>query len=223
MSATERSAQPTHFSPFDLVVIVASLGGHVPTQAVFAALPETFPASIVLVQHRPHTDEGERLARLLQKRARLPVRTARSGESVLVPGISVVPGGRTAIVGSDFTFRFTDYDRRGGGTALFVSAAATFGKRVIGVVLSGMLCDGSLGVKAIKREGGRTIAQDPATADAPGMPTSAIATGCVDFVLTATRIGPALIALVMAPGGAELLAVGRTDDVTSSEPATRLD
>lgn len=70
-----------------------------------------------------------------------------------------------------------------------------------------MLYDGTRGVRAIKRNGGRVLVQDPSTARAASMPSSAIATGCVDFVLPLARIGPALIALTMAPGGADLLAV----------------
>ena len=71
----------------------------------------------------------------------------------------------------------------------------------------GMLHDGAEGVRAVKRYGGRVIAQDPATACAPGMPAAAIATGCTDFVLSPERIPYALITLAMAPGGAELFSV----------------
>jgi two-component system chemotaxis response regulator CheB len=59
----------------------------------------------------------------------------------------------------------------------------------------------------VKRHGGRVLAQDPATARAASMPSSAIATGCVDFVLPPHRLAAALTALTMAPGGASLLAV----------------
>ena len=59
----------------------------------------------------------------------------------------------------------------------------------------------------MKRFGGRVLAQDPATARAASMPSSAIATGCVDFVLPPHRLAAALIALTMAPGGASLPAV----------------
>jgi hypothetical protein len=61
-------------------------------------------------------------------------------------------------------------------------------------VLSGMLRDGTEGIRAVKRHGGRVLAQDPATARAAGMPSSALATGCVDFVLPPRRIAAALIA-----------------------------
>jgi hypothetical protein len=73
----------------------------------------------------------------------------------------------------------------------------------IAVILSGMLQDGTQGIRPVKRYGGRVLAQDPATARA----ASAIATGCVDFVLPPHRLAAALIALTMAPGGAVLLAM----------------
>jgi two-component system chemotaxis response regulator CheB len=93
------------------------------------------------------------------------------------------------------------------GNGLFRSAAEVSGPRLIGVVLSGMRRDGAQGVQAVRRHGGRVLAQDPATAAAPEMPAAAIATGCVDFVLPPERIASALVALTMAPGAAEFLRV----------------
>ena len=92
--------------------------------------------------------------------------------------------------------------------ALLTSAAATAGPgAVIGVVLTGMLHDGAAGARAVKRRGGSVLAQDPATARAPSMPSSAIATGCVDYVLPPEGIAAALTALTRAPGGAASLTV----------------
>ena len=68
--------------------------------------------------------------------------------------------------------------------------------RAIGVVLTGSGDDGAAGIEAIKRGGGRTIVQDPATAEYQSMPSAAIGTGCVDFVLPLGRIAPALRELV---------------------------
>jgi two-component system chemotaxis response regulator CheB len=79
---------------------------------------------------------------------------------------------------------------------LFRSAARTCGSRVIGVLLTGALGDGTAGMVAIKAAGGITIVQDPKEALAPGMPRSAIASGSVDYVLPLGNIPARLTALV---------------------------
>jgi two-component system, chemotaxis family, protein-glutamate methylesterase/glutaminase len=61
--------------------------------------------------------------------------------------------------------------------------------------------------RVVKQHGGRVLVQDPAAARAASMPSHAISTGCVDFVLPLERIASALVTLTMAPGGAELLSV----------------
>jgi two-component system chemotaxis response regulator CheB len=90
---------------------------------------------------------------------------------------------------------------------LFASAADALGARVLAVVLTGRLSDGTAGVRAIKGAGGRVIVQDPETADQGSMPWNALATGCVDLVLDPPRIAAALVTLVSVPGGAELFGV----------------
>jgi two-component system chemotaxis response regulator CheB len=82
---------------------------------------------------------------------------------------------------------------------LFASVARAYGRRALAVILTGMGVDGAAGARAVKTGGGRVLAQDPATAQEDGMPCAAIATGCVDSVLPLELIGPALLALRMAP------------------------
>jgi two-component system chemotaxis response regulator CheB len=130
-----------------------------------------------------------------------------------MPGVTIIPAGTAAVVGPDGLLRLAPRTARSapeptGGDDLVASAAATAADGgVIGVVLSGRGHDGAEGIRAVKRHGGRVLAQDPATAQARDMPSSAIATGCVDFVLPPERMPAALTALAMAPGGAQLLAV----------------
>jgi two-component system chemotaxis response regulator CheB len=206
MSASRHTAAP---DGFQYVVVVASLGGLPGLDALLTGLPGTFPVPVLVVSHRPHRDR-DTLAVLLQKRTSLPVRSATPGLYTGEPGITVIPGGTSATVTSDRRLALHRVASRpdAGGDALLASAAeAARPGHAIAVILSGMLCDGTRGIRPVKRYGGRVLAQDPATARCASMPASAMATGCVDFVLPPHRLAAALIALTMAPGGASLLAV----------------
>jgi two-component system chemotaxis response regulator CheB len=189
------------------VVIVASLGGLPVISELVAGLPSAFPVPLLVLQHGLRSPQPGRLSWVLQQRTGLPVRAARPGMPACTPGVTLIPGGFTAAVDPAGELRLSETGT-GTGDALLTSAAAesSYGA-VIAVVLSGMLRDGTEGVRAVKRRGGRVLAQDPATSRAPGMPASAIATGCVDFVLPPQRLAFALVALAMAPGGADLFTV----------------
>jgi two-component system chemotaxis response regulator CheB len=189
------------------VVIVASLGGLPVISGLVAGLPPAFPVPLLVMQHALRSPQPGRLAWLLEQRTVLPVRTARHGMAACTPGVTVIPGGFAAAVDPAGNLCLSQAGTAGGDALLASAAAASSPGAVIAVVLSGMLRDGTEGVRAVKRRGGRVLAQDPATTRAPGMPSSAIATGCVDFVLPPQRLAFALVALAMAPGGAELLTV----------------
>ena len=207
VSATRRSAV---VSPFEVVALVASLGGLAAVSRILAGLPAQFPAHVLVVQHgRPGQDQTV-LTRLFERLTPLPVRTAHHCSRLDRPGITVVPAGHLATVDATRRIDLTPADAANhwhGGDALLTSIAGAYGPRAIAVVLTGMLHDGAAGARVVKRHGGRVLVQDPITARAGSMPASAIATGCVDFVLPLDRIGTALTALTMAPGGAELFTV----------------
>lgn len=205
MSATTHVPRIAHFK---LVVVLASLGGLSASEALLGGLPKSFDTPIVVLLHgHRRADDGEQLTRLLQRHTELPVRAAVTGASTSEPGVTVVPPGKTATFNYHRQLSLTDADYLGGGDVMFASAAEAFGAGVIAVVLTGMLRDGARGIKAVKGRGGRVLAQDPVTARATGMPSAAIATGCVDFVLPLAGLSSALIALTMAPGAAELFTV----------------
>lgn len=192
---------------FKLVVVVASLGGLPVITTLVAGLPAGFPVPVLIMQHGKRSADEGRLAWLLGLRTTLPVYAATQGMSAFTRGVTVIPCGYSAAITSAGCLHMREASRPAGDTLLATAATAAAPGTAIGVVLSGMLNDGSEGVRAIKRRGGRVLAQDPATARAPGMPSNALATGCVDFALPPDRLASALIALTMAPGGAELLTV----------------
>lgn len=193
---------------FDVVVMIASLGGLESAATVLAGLPGDFPVPVVLLQHALRRDTPEVLAGLLQRTTELSVRTAGDGDVVAGPGVAVLPRGYTATFDSDLRLELSPTTKAGaGGDTLLTSAARAARSRAIGVILTGMLADGAQGVRAIKCHGGRVLVEDPLTARASSMPAHATATGCVDFSLPNHRLAPALLALSVAPGGADMFSV----------------
>jgi two-component system chemotaxis response regulator CheB len=193
------------YAAFDVVGVAASTGGLAAVTAVLAALPADFPAAVVLVLHRA-TGWGDGTAALLARRTDLTVRAIEDGEPVRPGTVYVAPPDRQASVDGDARLVLGRAPRCRADD-LFASLATVFGDRAIGVVLTGRLDDGAAGARAIKARGGRVLAQDRATSEQFGMPSAAIGTGCVDWVLPSHRIGQALVSLVMWPGAAELMRV----------------
>ncbi|MBB3221528.1 chemotaxis protein CheB [Pseudoduganella umbonata] len=189
------------FAADDAVVVGASTGGVAALQTFVATLPPQFAAAVLVVMHIGNHDSI--LPSLLARAARLPVRHARDGD-VLEPGrILVAPPdfhllvARDPDIGSGHTRVLLSRTARENHARpaidpLFRSAAAAFGPRAIGVLLTGMLDDGTSGLQAIKACGGRAIVQSPDEAQAPDMPESAIRNVEVDRVLPVADIGPAL-------------------------------
>lgn len=189
-----------------MVVVVASLGGLPVISTVLGALPDTFRVPLLIVLHGMPSENRDRLTWLLGRHTTLPVRTARQGTPALAAGVTVIPGGFAATIDPRRQICLAPARVMGGDGLLTTAAAAATRGAVIAVVLTGMLYDGAAGVQAVKRRGGIVLAQDPATARAPSMPSSAIATGCVDYVLAPEGIAPALTALTMTPTGLTALA-----------------
>ncbi|MGY1779294.1 chemotaxis protein CheB [Geodermatophilus sp. SYSU D01036] len=191
-------------APFGVVVLAASAGGVRALRTVLAGLPRDFPTPVLVVQHRA-AGTTDVLVPLLCAAADLPVRAAAAGP--LRAGVSVLPAGTTGVLGPDGDLTLVEHPTLGTADRLMASAAGAYGPRVLAAVLTGRLDDGAAGVRAVRRAGGRVLAQDPADAEAPGMPSAALATGCVEHVLPLRLVAPALVAYAMAPGAAELLAV----------------
>jgi two-component system chemotaxis response regulator CheB len=184
---------------YDLVVIAASAGGLAALSAVLTALPAEFPAAVLVVQHLdPHHKSF--IDDILRRRTALTVSLGTEGAAISAGCVIVAPPDRHLVVNSTGTVSLSEaalvHFVRPSADLLFESAAASYGDRVIGVVLTGSGHDGDQGVRAIKQGGGTVIAQDENTSQFFGMPGTAIETGAVDLVLPLDEIGPTLIGLV---------------------------
>jgi len=201
---------PAPYAAFDLVAIVASLGGIEALPDLLASLPADFPAAVAVCQHvGPQSPLA--LPLIFGRRSRLPVAYAVDGEPLLAGRVYAAPPDQHLLISRDRRVMLSHSRKvkccRPAGDPLLVSAAAAYGERTLGVVMTGLNTDGAAGAQAIKWTGGMVLAQDQASCRAAGMPRAAIATGCVDLVLRLDALGPAIVALVMAPGAAAYLRV----------------
>jgi two-component system chemotaxis response regulator CheB len=180
----------------DVIVIGASAGGVEAISRVVAELPRELRASVFVVLH---ISRGRSmLPEILTRAGRLPAAHPTDGEPLQYGRIYVAPPDHHLIV-LDGSVRVVHTASENGVRPavdpLFRSAARVYGPRVIGVILTGALDDGTAGIAAIKEAGGITIAQDPQEAFSPGMPRSAINTGLVDHVVGLRDIPLLLAAL----------------------------
>jgi two-component system, chemotaxis family, protein-glutamate methylesterase/glutaminase len=186
----------------DLIVIGASAGGVEALRVIAAALPAELPASILAVVHFPSYSVST-LPEILQRAGPLPARHPEDGERIRRGVLYLAPPDRHLLVERGGTLRLSAGPRENGhrpaADPLFRSAARACGRRVIGVVLTGNLDDGTAGLSAIARRGGTTVVQDPADAAHPGMPSSALANVRVDHSVPLAALPALLRALVSEP------------------------
>ena len=192
---------PPHFNAaFDIVVIAASAGGLTALVKVLSTLPAKFPAAIAVVQHLAPQHRSF-MAEILDRRTLLTVKQAQEGDC-LTPGTAyVAPPNHHLLVNGDSTLSLSQSELvhflRPSADLLFESVATIYKDRAIAIVLTGTGSDGAMGVKAIKKMGGTVIVQDVKTAEFSGMPSAAIQTGNVDFILPLDEISSTLVTLVM--------------------------
>lgn len=184
---------------FNVVVLAASMGGLKVISTILSTLPADFPAAILVVQHlSPHFPSH--LAQILSEQTALQVKPAATGD-VLHPGtVYVAVPAYHLVVQPNGTLLLSNAPKmnfaRPSADKSFMSVATTYKSRAIAVVLTGRSCDGALGVLSIKKYGGIAIAQDEATSEFFSMPSAAIATGKVDWVLPPEAIASTLVDLV---------------------------
>lgn len=185
----------------DLIVLGASAGGVEALVELISQLPADLPAALAVVVHIPATNVSM-LPHIFKRAGCLPAENPRDGEEIRHGRIYVAPPDRHLLI-QNGVMRLGQGPRENGHRPavdpLFRSAARAYGPRVVGAVLSGGLDDGTAGLLAIKREGGITIAQDPAEAIAPSMPRSAIENRAATHVLPVSDIAPLLVTLAHEP------------------------
>ena len=190
----------------DVIVVGASAGGVEAVSALVAGLPADLPAAVCIVVHlRP--DAQSHLADVLARVTSLPVTAARDGAPlrsgtvhVAVPDLHLLVERGDDDEGVLRVVRGPRENRaRPAVDTLFRSAALAFGPRVIGVILSGALDDGTAGLWTVKDRGGIAVVQEPDDAAVPSMPTSALSEVTVDEVAPARELGPLLGRLAREP------------------------
>jgi two-component system chemotaxis response regulator CheB len=177
---------------FQLVVIGASLGGLNALTVVLRNLPKNFPVPVAVAQHR-HPYANEDLSALLQHYSNLIVKDAEDKEEILPGRVYLAPAdyhllveSRNSKMGSPHFALSTEAAviyTRPSIDVLFESAADAYAQKLIGVILSGANQDGTKGLARIKARGGKTVVQQPQTAECQIMPASAIASVMVDKIL----------------------------------------
>jgi two-component system chemotaxis response regulator CheB len=174
---------------YHMVVIGSSTGGPPALQNIFSAITEDIPVAFAVAQHMP-AGFTRAFAERLNRFCALTIKEAQNGDIVRPGQVLIAPGGMNLELfskGSDVIAKVSE--PRGhqrylpSVDSLFSSAAALYGKRLLGVVLTGMGNDGSMGVNTIKSHGGRVIAEAEESCVVFGMPKEAIASGAVDQVV----------------------------------------
>jgi two-component system chemotaxis response regulator CheB len=185
----------------DLIVVGTSAGGVEVLQAIVRGLPGDLAAAMLIVMHT--SPEGPYLLPdILAKAGSLKVARTLDAAPLEHGRIYVAPPGHHLLVKGDSIClsRGPKENRsRPAIDPLFRSAAAAHGPHVVGVILTGMLDDGTAGLAAVKERGGTTVVQDPKDALYSSMPSSALEHVGADFVVPVSEIAPLLVRLVKQP------------------------
>jgi two-component system, chemotaxis family, CheB/CheR fusion protein len=183
---------------FRVVGIGASAGGLEALGQFFGNMPGNTGMAFVVIQHLDPTHTGL-LPELLQRFTSMPVIQATDGLRTQPNHLYVIPPGKSLSIRKHTLFLLDPAESRGHRLPIdlfFLSLAADLHEKSIGIILSGMGSDGCLGLKAIKKEKGLVLIQDPLTARYDGMPGSAVKAVEPDSIAAAGELPARLIALM---------------------------
>jgi two-component system chemotaxis response regulator CheB len=193
----------------DIVAVGASAGGVEALRALVGGLPADYSGAVLVVLHLPR-DAPSALPAILQRTGPLPAASAVDGEPLRPGRVYVAPNDHHLLV-LDGQIRLTrgpaENGHRPAIDPLFRSVARAFGRRAVGVVLSGSRDDGAAGLATIAAHGGAAVVQDPSDALYPWMPRAALASAPTEHVAPAAKLG-ALIAEMTAA------------DLTAADPSS---
>jgi two-component system chemotaxis response regulator CheB len=189
----------------DIIVIGTSAGGLKALSAIVSGLPTQINAVFFVVQHLA-ADKPSILPQILEDVSSLPASHPTDGEKIQPGRIYIAPPDYHLLVnsGSMRVVRGPQENRfRPAIDALFRSAARTYGPRVVGVILTGYLDDGTVGLQAVKKRGGVAVVQDPNEAEYPSMAKSALRYVKVDHCIPLAEIPDLLVRLASVPAAEE--------------------
>ncbi|HVG42932.1 MAG TPA: chemotaxis protein CheB [Chitinophagaceae bacterium] len=178
----------------NIIVIGASAGGVIALVELFKSIPNDFEGYIFVVQHLSPFSPSM-LPQIISRSSHLKAVHPKDGDKIKINTIYIAPPDHHLLIEKDKVMvkkgpkenRF-----RPSIDALFRSAAYSYGSRVVGVVLSGLLDDGTSGLWSIKRKGGTTLIQDPKDAEFPSMPLNVLEYVDVDHSIAMTEMGDLL-------------------------------
>jgi len=196
---------PSRRNAVRVVVIAASTGGPRALAEVVAGLSPELDAAVLIVQHMP-SEFIPTLAARLSELTTLPVTVAADGEPVLTGCVYLAPGDRQMRLRRgtySVTIEVAASDplscSRPSADPLFETAARIFGRKTVGVVLSGIGRDGAEGLRSVRGAGGSAVVQDRATSIIYGMPAAALDAAGADAVVPTREIAAVINHMVTAP------------------------
>lgn len=176
---------------YKAIVMGLSSGGMDALKTIFSELPENFSIPVVIVQHLSPRSDSQWID-ILNKKYPIEIKEAEEKEKIKGGTVYLAPPNYHLLLEKDGSFSLSIDERvsfaRPAIDVLFETAAEAFGNNVIGVVMTGSNHDGTAGLKKIKKCGGVTIVQDPATAFSSFMPQEAVNNVKPDHIFTLKEI-----------------------------------